>query len=331
MKKLLLIPFFCICFNFALQAQEDKEEEKAGKVSAKIYGNFNYGLNDANNSTAFEIARAYFGYERAINDFFFAEVKLDIGSPDDISEFSRIYRYTYFKNAYLGFHKNNLTAWFGLMDMLQFKMQEKFWGYRYLYKTFMDEYRFGPSADIGTGVSYSFSKYFTADLVISNGEGYKRPQNDNNYKIGYGMTVSPVDGYTIRTYFTIFTKEIPQMSATVFMGYSRDRFRIGGEFIHQWNYDFYSKHNRYGYSIYSTYAFNEKWEIFARYDQLYSNILNENTIPWNLPNDGSAIIAGFQYAPIRQLNMALNYQDWVEYASNGISEPFIYLNFEINF
>ena len=47
--------------------------------------------------------------------------------------------------------------------------------------------------------------------------------------------------------------------------------------------------------------------------------------------DGSAIIAGIQFTPIQYLHVSLNYQDWVEYAQNGGTEPFLYLNFEILF
>ena len=109
------------------------------------------------------------------------------------------------------------------------------------------------------------------------------------------------------------------------------RFRVGAEYNHQYNYDFNKGHMRYGYSIYSTINVADKWEIFGRYDQMYSNVLEGEVNPWNLGKDGSAIIGGVQYAPIPWVNMSLNYQDWVEYAQNGSSEPYIYLNLEIAF
>jgi hypothetical protein len=71
--------------------------------------------------------------------------------------------------------------------------------------------------------------------------------------------------------------------------------------------------------------------VFARYDQVYSNILPEEEVPWNLADDGSAVIAGVQFTPIPYIHMALDYQDWVEYAQNGDSSPFLYLNIEIVF
>ena len=302
-----------------------------GTVSARIYTHFNYSLNSDNRGTAFEIKRAYFGYKRELDNHFSAEVKLDIGSIDDESEFSLIRRYTYFKNAYLSYKSGNVKTWFGLIDMLQFKVQEKFWGYRYLYRSYMDEYRFGSSADLGAGIQYSPSELFTADLVLSNGEGYKSMQFDNIYRLGAGISLNPTPGLTLRAYYTIHTGEVHEMIFSGFMGYRYNKLRIGAEFNHQLNYKFNQDHDRYGYSIYSTFEFSDKWELFARYDQLYSNVLPEEDLPWNLTNDGSAVIGGLQFTPIEYIHLSLNYQDWVEYAQNGGSDPYLYLNIEIVF
>jgi len=318
-------------FSFSsLIAQEQADEPPPGEVSAKIYSHFNFSL-DGMSTTAFEVRRAYLGYERHLDEHFSAEVKLDIGSIDDQSEFSLIRRYTYFKNAYMGYRQGNVQTWFGLFDMLQFKVQEKFWGYRYLYKSFMDEYRFGSSADLGAGIRYDHGDLLTVDLVFSNGEGYKNLQFDNNYRLGTGITVRPFEGMILRGYYTMYTAEIPQMTISGFAGYRMEHVRFGAEYNHQFNYQFNEGHDRFGYSIYSTVIFSEKWEAFARYDQVYSNILAEEENPWNLANDGSAVIAGIQYTPIRFVHLALDYQDWVGYAENSGSEPYIYLNIEIVF
>jgi hypothetical protein len=330
MKKLSLL-FLILGTCFSLPARDDEPEPPPGKISARIYSHFNYSLDRENPATAFELTRAYFGYKRKLDDHFSAEVKLDIGSVDDLSEFSLIRRYAYFKNAYLSYQKGNIITWFGLMDMLQFKVQEKFWGHRYLYKSYMDEYRFGSSADLGAGIQYTPSKKISADLVLSNGEGYKNLQFDNAYRVGAGITLVPIKGLTLRTYYTIQTSEVHDMIFSGFVGYQISRFRIGGEYNHELNYKFNEGHNRYGYSVYSTFSLFPRWEVFARYDQVYSNILPEEEVPWNLADDGSAVIAGVQFTPIPYIHMALDYQDWVEYAQNGDSSPFLYLNIEIVF
>ncbi len=330
MKQYLFLLLF-ISHGFISCAQDDEDQPPPGKVSAKIFANFNMMLNQETPSTAFQVRRAYFGYQRDLNKHFFAEVKLDIGSIDDISEFSLIRRYAYFKNAYLSYQNGNVKTWFGLFEMLQFKVQEKFWGYRYLYRSYMDEYRFGPSADMGAGIQYTPSKKISTDLIISNGEGYKNPQYDNIYKIGAGVTLHPVPDLTLRAYYTINTSEVHQMTYAGFIGYRFKKLRLAGEFINQRNNAFIEGLHRYGYSFYSTYTYSEKWELFARYDHLFSNITSEGEIPWNLSKDGSAIISGVQFTPIEYVHISLNYQDWVEFAANGATDPFLFLNFEIVF
>lgn len=314
-----------------LFSQESAEEKYRGTVSGRIYSNFNYGLNAPSRNTAFELTRAYFGYEMQISPHFSAEVKLDVGSPDDISEFSRLRRYAYFKNAGVTYQNGALTAWGGLFDMQQFKVQEKFWGYRYLYRSYMDEYRFGPSADLGAGVQYRFSETLESDIVISNGEGYSSPQRDDAYKIGWGVTLRPLESLTLRTYYAIFTARTPQMTISGFAGYRHGNFRMAGEYNYQANYRSNKDRDRYGYSVYSTYAFTDRWEVFLRYDQVYSNITENSEIPWNLPNDGSALIGGVQFTPVKNIHITLDYQDWVEYAGNGDKEQLIYVHLEANF
>ena len=308
-----------------------REGSSEGKVSARIFTHFNWSLNRRDPFTAFEVKRAYFGYSREIHEHFTGEVKLDIGSPDDVSEYSLIRRYTYFKNAYISYQKGKLKSWFGLFDMLQFKVQEKFWGYRYIYRSYMDEYRFGPSADLGIGAQYRVSDAVTADLIISNGEGYKNLQFDNIDKVGMGITLFPLPDLTCRAYYSVHTSSHPQMTLAGFVGYRTEKFRIGGEYILQKNYNFNKNHNRYGYSLYATCRLAERWELFARYDQVFSNVLPESDIPWNLADDGSAIVSGIQFAPVEMLHISINYQDWVEYAQNGESHPYIYLNFGFDF
>ena len=328
MKLRLLLAFF-VFPAILLNAQEININ--TGKVSARIYSNFNYGFTEETHTTAFEITRAYFGYENNISEHFFANVKLDIGSPDDLSEYSKLRRYAYFKNAAVSYRKGKILAVAGLFDMYQFKLQEEFWGYRYLYKSYMDAYRFGPSADLGMAVQYVINDLMTSDLCISNGEGYTSPQRDNTYKLSGGITLYPVEKIVLRAHYSIFMHEEPEMTFSGFAGYRANQFRLGGEFNYQKNYNSYTGHHRYGYSVYSTYVINNMWEIFGRYDQLYSNIVGDDLIPWNLPEDGSAVIAGIQYTPVNNLHICLDYQDWVQYAGNGDSEPFIYVHFEVKF
>ncbi len=326
MKKIcrILLPCISVMGIFhTIRAQDTG----TGEI-LKVFSNFHIGLTEDDRSTAFAVDRVYLGYKHDIDDQFAAEVKLDIGSPDDLSQYSLIKRYAYFKNAALTFHRNKIKAWFGLFDMQQFKVQEDFWGYRYIYKSFQDAYRFGPSADIGAGASYSFNDYIEADLVVSNGEGYKNLQMDNVYKTGVGVTVHPAGNVTLRFYYDFNQKDITQSTYAFFAGYNPGKYRLGAEYNLQDNYAFAGGHNLQGYSIYGTYIFNDKWEVFGRYDWLNSSLNPNENIPWNLNYDGSAVIAGLQFSPTEGVRLSLDYQDWYSYAKNGPDNVYLYFNVE---
>lgn len=96
---------------------------------------------------------------------------MDIGKSNNVTDYQRI---AYIKNALITYRTGNLTLNGGLISTTQFNMQEKFWGYRYVMKSFQDEYKFGSSADLGISAVYKFADWISADAIVVNGEGYKR-------------------------------------------------------------------------------------------------------------------------------------------------------------
>ena len=118
---------------------------------ATLYSNFHTQLNG--NNLGFDVERAYLGFKTQLHENYAIIMKLDIGSPDDVSAYSKIKRYAYFKNAAMVFTSGVFTLHAGLIDTYQFKVQEKFWTRRYMYRSYQDEYRFTPSADIGIGLT----------------------------------------------------------------------------------------------------------------------------------------------------------------------------------
>ncbi len=318
---------FLLCQSF-YNSCPGQENTITGKPSLRVFSDFKMGINKSDRSSAFEVKRVYLGYSGSINENFSAEVKLDIGSPEDLSQYSLIRRYAYFKIAGLTFKKDRINAFFGLFDMLQFKTQEQFWGYRYILKSFQDEYKFGPSADLGAGLKYKLNEFLETDLVISNGEGYNNLQADDSFNTGLGLTFRSKNGFILRSYFDFIKKETIQNDIILFAGYQNNLFRLGAEFNRRFNSSYLENHDLHGYSFYGTYILNDRWEFFGRYDILRSNILLEDNQPWNLPRDGSSIISGIQYKPVKGVFMSLNYQDWVAFANNGEDKAYVYFNIQ---
>ena len=320
-----------ILVSLGMKAQDSTFTKVHGNVYGKIFANYHMGLNDTD-VTAFEIKRAYFGYKAQLSRYFSANVKLDIGSPDDLSDYSLIRRYAYFKNAYVNYSKERIKLYFGLIELLQFKYQEEYWAHRYIQKSFCDEYKFGSSADIGAQVIYELTDWFSFDFTVMNGEGYTMLQSDNTISGALGLSITPYKNFILRVYGDLAEKDIKQTSLSTFLGYKLTEKAIGGiEYNWRFNDDFEKDHNRYGYSVYMSYYLFKKFQVFARFDKVESNIVEGEYVPWKLSKDGSAVICGMEYSPIKYIKIALDYQDWFPLAENEPNEQYIYLNLLVNF
>lgn len=333
-KNLRIKKCYLSCFLIVVVFQcfsQEKSFNPSGRPFAVIYANFHQGLTDAaSDESAFELVRGYLGYEYTFTPEFYAKVNLDIGSPEDLSEYAKSRRYAYFKNAYLRYTHDKLQVEFGLISLREYKLMEKIWQRRYLMKTFADEYSIGSSADLGMYVKYSFSKKWEADFTIMNGEGYNNIQSDGIFKYSIGSTIIPIKNFTSRFYFDFTKEEEVQATYHFFSSYNfNGRANIAGEALYRTNEDCDANCDRYGYSVYGNYNFKEKFQLFARFDKIASNKLSGESTPWNLSDDGSALIAGIQFSPIKQVKFALNYHDWVPYAANSDTKAFIYLNVEV--
>ncbi len=331
-RIIFLSGLFLLCSIAYAQGQNNTDDfEPSGTVSGKLFSNFNTSLSGPDSQTAFEVRRAYLGYEYLISPEFSAEVKLDIGSPNDASQYSLLRRFGYFKTAALYYQPvDNIEIGFGLQNAIQFKVQEKFWKRRYIAKSFMDEYKFGPSADIGIKGAWSSDKV-DVDVAFFNGEGYSSLQNDNTFKGAAGITYRPLRNITTRIYNDLSIKSINQSTTTIFAGYQGNAFSLGGEYAWHRNRGFREDHNVHGFSVMGDVRLVQNVFAFGRYDQVDSNILDGESVPWNLANDESAIIAGIEYMPVKAIKIAANYQDHYPAAKNAEMRSAFYINVEASF
>jgi len=310
---------------------QETEPVASGKAFATIYANFHRGITgSATDEAAFELERGYIGYEYYFSPEFYGKINVDVGSPDDISPFSKIRRYAYFKNAFLRYTKKQLQIEFGLISLEHFSLQEKIWERRYLMKTIADEHRLGSSADLGVNFNYRFNEQIAADLTVMNGEGYTSLQMDDIFKYSLAATVKFPENFVSRIGYDLMHKEITESTVFLFSSYEfRSRWNIAGEFIMKQNYGWYENHDIFGFSVFGKYNLNSRYQLFARYDKITSNILEGEINPWHLSEDGTALISGIQYSPLKNIKFALNYHDWYPWASNIEGGGFIYFDLEL--
>lgn len=332
MKRLypLVIVVLMFCTHKILAQENQSKTEENGIVYGRIFSEFNTSLSGAENQTAFEVKRAYLGYLRKLEHGFSAEIRMDIGSPNDVSSYSLLRRFAYIRNAALYYNYSQLRLEFGIIETAQFKESESFWSKRYIFKSFQDEYKFGPSADIGFKAVYK-TKIFDFDAGIYNGEGFSSLQNDNTFKGALGITARPVDGMVLRVYGDLSAKRIHQKTISLFAGQKINRFAIGGEYNRIYNLDFRDNRDRFGYSIFGKVDVYKSINVFGRFDKVDSNKTNNSDVPWSLAKDGSAVIAGAEVKPIKSIRFSINYQDWYPAAKNIENESSLHFNVEVSF
>ena len=309
--------------NFAQEAAADFKP--SGKAFMKVYTNYHSTWTNGEANKVFEIQRAYFGYQYQLSEYISGRLTLDVGDPD----FGNFEMTAYLKHAYVQFRKNRLTAKIGMIGLHQYKLQEDLWGGRYLYKSFMDEHRFGPSADLGAYVAYNIHEMLQLDVTIANGEGFKKLESDTALKYSVGATLMPLKGLDLRASYDRMGKDSAQQTLAIYAGYSNEKIALGAEYNHQLNYKRFNGHDRSGVSLYGSYQL-EKVRFFGRYDMLSSPTLSTDTDPWNYARDGQLVIAGVEFRPLKGLIVTPNYQAWIPANRSGVSHS-AYLSLEIKF
>ena len=228
---------------------------------------------------------------------------MDIGKSNDVSDYQRI---AYIKNAMVSWKKGNFTLNGGLISTTQFNFQEKFWGYRYIMKSFQDMYKFGNSADLGISASYKFTDWLSADAIIANGEGYKKIQKNDGLNYGFGVTLTPVDGFQVRLYGGLNESgqegkdDVVNMAA--FAGYKCNEFTVGAEYNYMQNASNKDGADQYGYSAFASVRVSKNTEMFARFDDVYSK--ND----WNIAKDEQVAIVGAQFKLSKYVKIAPNFR-----------------------
>ncbi len=303
MKRHIVLAGVAACTCILLQAQEAEREEPKGKAIVQVFGNFHTGFGAENDDRGFELDRSYLGYEYDLGKGLSVKGVMDIGKSSDVDDYQRI---AYIKNALVQWKKGDLTLNGGLISTTQFNFQEKFWGYRYIMKSFQDEYKFGSSADLGISASYKFADWLSADAIVVNGEGYKKIQKADGLNYGLGVTFTPLKGFQIRLYGGLNEAdrkgEADATNLAAFVGYKCNRFTVGAEYNHLLNASYTDDADQYGYSVFTSVQLSEVTAIYARYDELSSND------DWNIAKDESAALIGAQFRLGKYVKIAPNFR-----------------------
>jgi len=347
MKRLFLSLFLVLAIGSVSFAQDESSDafKPSGKVTGKIF--LNYHLNatpDANQLSSFEMNRAYFGYQYNFSENISAKILLDGTKKSDASSYTM-----FVKNALVNWKASDqLKLAAGIIGQTQFNIQEKLFGYRYVFKSMQDLYKMEATADLGINAEIKPMDGLVANVFILNGEGYTAVQdNMGRMKVGANVAFYPVDELVLRGYYDMYGGKVENALGEVvtdapkihtvgfYAGFKTDAIRAGVDFTTQMNADKYNviveDQNRAGLAINGAYTLNDNIELFGEYLMLSSNTLEGATDPWNIGGDGSSIIFGCQYSPVKGVKGALNYQGAYPAIDGADPTHMIYLNLELAF
>ena len=228
---------------------------------------------------------------------------MDVGKSSAVDDLQRI---AFIKNAQITWKTGSWTLNAGLISTTQFKVQEDFWGYRYMMMSFQDYYKWGSSADLGVSAAYKFTDWLSVDGIVVNGEGYKKVQKNDGLQYGLGATIQPVGGLMFRLYGSVNesadeTKENITNIATM-IGYKGKSFSIAAEYNWMGNTKNVKDANQSGVSVYGTLKLNKQLEWYTRYDCLSSKD------DWNLAKDESMVMTGAQFKLGKYIKLAPNFR-----------------------
>lgn len=345
MKRAFLFISMALLVLSTSKAQEEKKEEfkPSGKAFGKIFFNYHMDLTeDASQLNTFQLQRAYFGYKQKMTEDISLKITLDGARTSGASAYT-----VFLKHAQLDWKvSSGVKLSMGVIGLKQFDTQEKFWGYRYIYKDFQDEFGLGTSADLGVNAEVKLAENLHANFFVLNGEGYTKIQDSQGrMKAGGNLVYQTKEGLTLKAYYDIYGGKYDLNGTSVdtasihtvafFAGYSAKTFRIGGSYNLQLNgtkyYSIAEDHNMSGLSVFGTYVINDRFELFANWLQLKSNELDGAANPWNYDEDGNVVLVGIQYQPAKGLLMALNYRTLLYDNPALTNENLIYLNCQFSF
>ncbi|MES2341971.1 MAG: hypothetical protein V4597_09855 [Pseudomonadota bacterium] len=274
------------------------------------------GRRVAPSGTGFDIKRFYVGVDHKFNDTFSANVTTDFQYSSAISSTE-----LYIKKAYLQAKVSDaLVIRLGSTDLPWVPFAEDIYGYRYVENTLIDRTKYGTSADWGVHASGKLADgKVNYAIAVIDGAGYKAPLRSKGMDVEARVSVTPIDHVTLAIggYTGKLGKET--QGATTFhtanrfnalAAYTTKQYRFGVEYFSAENWNNVTtaaSDSADGYSVFGSYAFNDKLGAFARYDWVKPN---KDTAPAKKDNYFNV---GLTYSPAKIVDLSLVYKrDQVE-------------------
>lgn len=339
MRKVCFIVLISVLGVNISNAQDSLVFKPSGKIIARGFFDYSTGFGSVNEETGFDITRAFLGYSYRFAPTLQGQVIIDGASGKTSTDGLEVY----VRNAFINWNDKGFDVNVGLIGLMQFSIQERYWMHRYVMKSFQDLNKMASSVDLGFTAEYTFNPYVSADFSLTNGEGHRRIKKNKSTRYGTGISLHPIENAIFRVYADVYNESeemrdaLPegvtgtdfknQYTLSLFAGYQNEVISGGVEYNRVYNKGFVEKKDYYGYSFYASGKIASKWRTFARYDLMDSSNPTAFTTPWN-DLDGQLMMIGVEFHPLKQLKIAPNFRNIN--ANRSKAEQYLFINVEFN-
>ncbi|HZU63694.1 MAG TPA: hypothetical protein VFF98_08420 [Novosphingobium sp.] len=321
------------------------------KVSGTVFYNFSTisqgaGASGQNKSsgTGFNLKRVYVTIDHNFNSVFSARVttdvsnvlgytNLNVNSSTLPSSSSVVGKGLFLKHAYVQAKLDKaLVIKLGSADMPWIPYVDGLSGNRYLDQGLEERDSLGNSADWGVHVSGDLGKYFSYQVSLVDGGGYRNAYVTKNMDVE-GRLSANVDGFyaAVGGYTGKLGKGVEETGATPLTtyrtasrlnaaaGYKGDKFTVGAEYIFAKNFlgsvtSSTDSDKTRGYSFFANYNLDKKWQVLGRYDWLKFTP-KATTAPTKNVYDHYFYV-GLRWEPVKIVDITLLYKRDV--VNNGV-------------
>ena len=327
-KYLTLLMMLFVGVSFAKAGELPLSDTSKFKAVPEImlFSNFHQGVGADTREPNFEIKRATFGYQFYVPKGFSSIIRLDVSPNLPLGQNYNTVN-VYLRAMYISWKKGKFTLNTGLVDNMQHMTQQKFWGARYIYKSFLDEYRFLPSIDLGFNGRYNFLDNLSVEFGMMTGTIKDDSVSYGKYYYSLSLNYNPVEDLQLKLHSTYSFQNEDLFTAGAFAGWKiLPCLRLGLEYNTKFSPGNIVQQGGSAYLIYD--ILKDKLDIFARYDYLTSSQSDGFVPSWLVVDDGMATIGGIEWKACDFVRLSVNYQGWIPRLNTNITKSYVFLNVE---
>ncbi len=220
----------------SVAAASDAPQTKAG---ALIFAHYGFDLTEQANADApraneFDIDRVYLDFKTKIDDTFSTRITSDVGRTND-KKLELFLKYAYLQVK----ASDDIKIRLGSAGTPMVGFSDKFWGQRWLAKSFTDQEKVLSSADLGV---HALGKHadglFGWSTAIINGAGYGNPEDDTAKAAQLRLTVDPLHG-DLKLPISVFASQDlyaqnnadPTTTVVASVGFSQEYANVWAEYV----------------------------------------------------------------------------------------------------